>query len=128
MTDRCRAWVRVGAAFAAVGVALGAFGAHGLRELVPVERLETWETAVRYHLVHALGLVLLGTLQSRGPGNLWAGRCFVGGILLFSGSLYALVLLDLPLLGAVTPLGGVLLISGWILLAFSPGGRDQSHP
>ena len=128
MKEATRPWVRTGALLAALGVALGAFGAHGLRDLVAPERLVVWETAVRYHLIHALALVLLGALPERVSGYLWPGRCFVAGIVLFSGSLYALVLADLPLLGAVTPFGGVALITGWILLAFSPGGRGQSHP
>ncbi|MDP6954740.1 MAG: DUF423 domain-containing protein [Planctomycetota bacterium] len=113
---------------AAAGVGLGAFGAHGLRDLVPLERLITWETAVRYHLLHALGLVLLGVLSTPTAGYQWCGRLFVLGIALFSGSLYLLVLFDVPMLGALTPFGGVALILAWLLLAFSPDGRDQSRP
>ena len=113
---------------AAVGVALGAFGAHGLQDMVTPERLDVWETGVRYHLIHALALVLLGALPARPSGYSWPGRCFLAGIVLFSGSLYALVLLDLPLLGALTPLGGIALIAGWILIVVSPGGRGRSRP
>lgn len=104
-----RAWLPAG--FGATGVALGAFGAHALAAHVTPERLTTWETATRYHLLHAVVLLALAALPTRSP---WPRRLFAAGITLFSGSLYLLVLLDLPILGAVTPLGGVALIAGWI--------------
>ncbi len=107
-------WLRVGAVLAALAVMAGAFGAHGLEDHVTPERLETWQTGARYHLFHALALCLLGALPS--PPRV-VGWLFVGGILLFAGSLYALVLLDLGVLGAVTPLGGAAFIAGWITLA-----------
>ena len=109
----------VAAGLGALAVALGAFGAHGLEGAVSPERLETWRTGASYGLAHALAGVLAGTLaglrQSRGV--LWAARLFVAGAVVFSGSLYALVLLDLPVLGAVAPVGGVLMIAGWAALA-----------
>ena len=82
--------------------------------MVTPERLETWETGARYHLIHALALCIVGVLPR--PPRL-AGALFALGILLFSGSLYLLVLLDLPVLGAVTPLGGVAFIAAWVTLA-----------
>jgi len=101
-------------------VALGAFGAHGLKEAVTPQRLQTFETAVRYQMYHALALLFVGGLATVAPTRLlqWVGTLFIGGILIFSGSLYVLVLTDTPWLGAITPLGGVAFISGWGLLAY----------
>ncbi len=113
MTNR-----RLAAALGAIGIALGAFGAHGLQDLVAPERLETWETASRYHLLHAVAMLALPD-DARRTRQLW-----LAGVTLFSGSLYALVLLDLPILGAVTPLGGLSFIAGWALL----GWRATSGP
>jgi uncharacterized membrane protein YgdD (TMEM256/DUF423 family) len=106
----------------ALGVALGAFGAHGLRARVTPERLAVWQTATEYHLLHALallGVAIWLRLAPATPGLSLAGGCFTLGVLVFSGSLYALVLTDLRWLGAITPLGGVLLIAGWISLAWA---------
>lgn len=105
-------WVTTGAILGALGVALGAFGAHGLREAVTAERLEVFETAVRYHLIHAVALVLAGI-----AGAPRAGWAFLVGVLLFSGSLYLLVLTGTRWLGAVTPVGGLFFILGWVFLA-----------
>ncbi|MEM6327571.1 MAG: DUF423 domain-containing protein [Bacteroidota bacterium] len=101
----------------AVAVALGAFGAHALAEAVPPERLETWRTASVYHLVHTLALGLAGVMGRLGWRTGAARGLFLVGIVLFCGSLYALVLLDQPLLGAVAPVGGVAFIAGWAALA-----------
>lgn len=109
-------------------MALGAFGAHGLRGLVDPDRLEVWETAVRYHVIHSLALLAVGLAASRRPGRATtaAGAFFVVGIALFSGSLYLLVLTGKGWLGAVTPFGGVLFLAGWVALAlWRPGPRDQ---
>jgi uncharacterized membrane protein YgdD (TMEM256/DUF423 family) len=97
----------------ALGVAAGAFGAHALKGAITPERLATWNTGAHYHLLHAIVLLLLATAAPRRRG---AFSLFTAGIVLFSGSLYALVLLDLPVLGAVTPFGGVALILGWLSL------------
>lgn len=108
----------VAALLGLTGVALGAFGAHGLESLVTAERLDVWKTAVSYQMYHAPVILLLGlvpVLASR-PLVVAACACFILGVLVFSGSLYALVWFDLPHLGMVTPLGGVLLILGWLLL------------
>jgi uncharacterized membrane protein YgdD (TMEM256/DUF423 family) len=110
--------------FGFLGVALGAFGAHALRahlEKLPdgVKRGEWWETASRYHLIHALALALAAYVASRAPGgaSTAAGYCFAGGILLFSGSLYVMTLTGIRVLGAVTPFGGLLLMAGWVAVA-----------
>lgn len=110
-----------GALLAGLAVALGAFGAHGLDGRVPPDRLATFETGVRYHMYHALALLAVGLLmRQRGGGVLRAAAwAFAAGILIFSGSLYVLVLTDTPLMGAVTPFGGVGFIAGWVLLAWA---------
>ena len=108
----------LGAALAGLAVAAGAFGAHGLRSLVVPERLVTFETAVRYHFYHALGLMVVGLLAERAGGLGAVGALFLAGIAVFSGSLYLLVLTDTPWLGAVTPLGGVCFLAGWALLVW----------
>jgi uncharacterized membrane protein YgdD (TMEM256/DUF423 family) len=114
-------WICVGAANAFLAVAAGAFGAHGLRSVIPADRLAIWETAAHYHLVHALALVLVGALRDKiAAGSLsWVGRLFLGGIVLFSGSLYALSLSGVKVLGAITPLGGVCFLLAWTILAVS---------
>lgn len=94
------------------GVALGAFGAHALKEiLVTNGTTATWQTAVLYHLVHSVALVAL-------PGWVWVGRCWIAGVLLFSGSLYWLALGGPRFLGPVTPLGGAAFLAGWALLGW----------
>src|SRR5687767_4775502 len=110
--------------FGFLGVALGAFGAHALRgflEKLPdgAKRAEWWETASRYHLIHALALGLAAYLAARSPGgaSTMAGLCFAGGIVFFSGSLYIMTLTGIRVLGAVTPLGGLLMMAGWIAIA-----------
>lgn len=107
--------------FGFLGVALGAFGAHALRaylEKLPdgAKRAEWWETASRYHLIHALAIGVAAYLAARAPGgaSTAAGYCFAGGILLFSGSLYTMTLTGIRVLGAVTPFGGLLMMAGWI--------------
>ena len=104
------------------GVALGAFGAHGLRTRVSPDMLAVFETGVRYHLLHALALLAVASLIPRvGAGRLIvaAGWLFSLGIVLFSGSLYALALTGVTLLGAITPIGGVAFLAGWACLAYS---------
>ena len=101
----------------ALAVALGAFGAHGLESMVTDERLVTWETAVRYQAW--LSLVLIGLGLSRLSQTRWVFPLLVSGMCIFSGSLYLLVLLDLPILGAITPIGGVLMMIGLVLAAVS---------
>ncbi|MCA9739499.1 MAG: DUF423 domain-containing protein [Gemmatimonadetes bacterium] len=111
------------------GVALGAFGTHALGGTVPPPRLETWETAVRYHLIHAVVLVAVAVLARTAPTRALAlaGVLLPVGVLVFAGTLYLLVLLDLPVLGAVTPLGGILLLAGWMAVGahFLALGRNR---
>jgi len=102
-----------------LGVALGAFGAHGLRGKVEERLLETFQTAVQYQMIHALALLIVATMMLQSGRNLTldiAAGGFVVGILLFSGSLYGLVLTDMRWLGPVTPLGGLCFIAGWAAL------------
>lgn len=108
-----------GCVMAALAVALGAFGAHGLKNMVTTDRLAVFETAVRYHMYHAFALIAFGLWQqfSHTSANM-VGYGFLAGILIFSGSLYALVLLDKGILGAITPIGGVFLIASWLLWAY----------
>ena len=108
----------LGAVTAFLGVALGAFGAHALRSRLSEQLLNTWETAVQYHLVHALGLLVVGlTLLHTGPTSLlrWSGGFMLAGMVLFSGSLYLLCLSGVRWLGAITPLGGTALLIAWAL-------------
>lgn len=120
-----RNYLIAAALFGASGVALGAFGAHGLRNVTSDEKiLHGYQTAVQYQLYHAIVLLALGILYERIPVKLirWAARCFISGILLFSGSLYLLTLLKVQgssvvkIIGPLTPLGGVFLIAGWLFL------------
>lgn len=107
---------QLGALLAFLGVALGAFGAHALGDVLSPDRLETFQTAVRYQLFHALGLLALGALPPRAQRA--APWLFVGS-LIFSGSLYALVFSGVSMLGAVAPVGGILQLIGWAVLFFS---------
>lgn len=106
----------------AVGVALGAFGAHALRARAPADLLSVWQTAVQYHAWHALALFGTGMLMLNRPDATLAGVSawlFVAGVVLFSGSLYALVLTGARALGAITPIGGAAFIAGWLVLAWA---------
>jgi uncharacterized membrane protein YgdD (TMEM256/DUF423 family) len=114
-----RLW-RLGAGLAGVGVALGAFGAHGLRSLVTPERLAVFETGVRYQLIHAVGILAAAWAVHVAPqaaAPRLAGALFAVGVLLFSGSLYVLVWTGVTTWGAVTPFGGLAFLAGWIALA-----------
>jgi uncharacterized membrane protein YgdD (TMEM256/DUF423 family) len=113
-----RTFFGLGAASAFVSVAAGAFGAHALRARLTPEYLAVFETAARYQMYHALGLLAVAWAVTRWPGPLavWAGRLFVVGTILFSGSLYALALTGVRWLGAITPLGGVAFLAGWLCL------------
>lgn len=104
----------VAAAVTGLGVALGAFGAHGLRESLDADRMRIYETGVQYHLVHGLAAVLAAGLAERvGRPARTAGWLFLAGILVFSGSLYVLAVTGTRWLGAITPLGGVAFLTGW---------------
>ncbi len=115
-------FITLGSLSAFLGVALGAFGAHGLKTRVAPEMLTVWQTGVQYHLIHALGLVLIGILCQMMPAVPMvrsAGWLIIAGTILFSGSLYVMVLTDIKALGMITPLGGVAFLAGWLLLAFA---------
>ncbi len=115
-------FVSIGSFSALLGVALGAFGAHGLKSRVAPEMLTTWNTGVLYHLIHALALVLIGILCQLVPGVplvKTAGWFIVAGTVLFSGSLYVLVLSDIRAFGLITPLGGISFLVGWFILALA---------
>ncbi len=112
-------WVAMGATLAGLAVVFGAFAAHGLKGMVTQVQLSAFTTAVTYQWYHALALLLLGALGSGRDSAyvLVAGAAWMVGVLLFSGSLYLMVLTELALLGPLTPIGGVLLIIGWLSLA-----------
>ncbi len=116
-----RGWLFAGAMLGGIGVALGAFGAHGLRGRVAGDLLAVWETASRYHLAHALALLAVAWVASRADGLAVriAGWGFAVGIVVFSGSLYLMTLTGARWLGAITPLGGVAFLLGWFALAAS---------
>lgn len=110
-----------GAVNALLSVAFGAFGAHMLEGRVADKYLDTWQTAVQYQMFHSIGLIVIAILMSTaliGPlGSLsWAGYLMLAGIVIFSGSLYILSLTGISILGAITPIGGVAFIAGWIML------------
>ena len=115
-----REWIIIGAIFAALSVLIGAFGAHGLKEKISIEDLAIFEVGVRYQMYHALALILLGLMgfSITGENLILPGIFFCSGIIIFSGSLYLLVLTNVRWLGAITPIGGVLLILGWLSLVF----------
>ena len=109
--------IAIAAFLLAIAVAAGAFGAHALKSTLTAERLETWQTAVQYHAWHALGLMLIALLGAQFQIVVtWPASLILAGILVFSGSLYILCLSGASWLGAVTPIGGVAFIAGWILL------------
>jgi uncharacterized membrane protein YgdD (TMEM256/DUF423 family) len=146
-----RLWGVVGSVFAALAIVIGAFGAHGLRGHLEVatvqsppsdaegtateeasvvsdgevdQRMGWFETGAHYHLVHSIAIVLVGLLGRRGKARIIgfvAAGCFIGGILLFSGGLYALAVTGFRPLAHVVPFGGTLFIAGWILFAFAAG-------
>lgn len=116
-----RLWLFSGAVYGLLGVALGAFGAHALRERLAPDLQAIYRTAVEYQFWHALALLALGIWSAQRPAPLldWAGGCLAVGVLLFSGSLYALALSGVRALGAVTPVGGLLFLAGWGLMAWT---------
>jgi uncharacterized membrane protein YgdD (TMEM256/DUF423 family) len=121
-----RTFLLVGSVFGFLGVALGAFGAHGLRNRLSPEMLAVFETGVRYQMYHVFAvLIVAAAIGHLGNARLLmaSGWAFSAGILLFSGSLYALALTQVGVLGAITPIGGVLFLAGWACLAAFAIGR-----
>ena len=116
-----RSFLMLAAFFGFTGVALGAFAAHGLKGRLTAEYLTIFQTGVLYQLVHALALLGVAVLAAQLPGRLvtWAGISFAIGILLFSGSLYALTLSGISKLGIITPFGGLALLFGWATLGLA---------
>ena len=112
-------WFAAGAVLSGLGVLVGAFGAHGLRDRVTADMLAVFETGVRYHLIHGLAILAVAWAASRWP-SAWigaAGWLFAAGIVVFSGSLYILAISGVRWWGAVTPIGGVCFLAGWAALA-----------
>lgn len=117
-------FVFLGAINACISVALGAFGAHGLKGIMDQKYLDIWETGVRYEMYHALGLIAIGILSGTLKSSAllsWSGWLMLIGIVLFSGSLYVLSLTKISVLGAITPIGGVAFLASWILLCIAAG-------
>ncbi len=116
------AWFAVGAFFALLAVALGAFGAHALRDRISADAQAIYETGVRYQMYHALALLAAAYAIDRWGNSLPVAACalFVVGTLLFSGSLYALSLSGMKVLGAITPFGGLAFLAGWACLIAAP--------
>lgn len=117
-----RAYLVLAALFAFLAVALGAFGAHALQRRIPPEGLVTFETGVRYQLSHAFGLFAVVFLRTIGPDTVaasLAGVLFVAGMVLFSGSLYALAVTGVRRWGMVAPIGGLCFLAGWLALAYA---------
>jgi uncharacterized membrane protein YgdD (TMEM256/DUF423 family) len=131
-----RVYLKIGAFIGALSVLMGAFAAHQLKQYVSAEVLSTFQTGVTYQFYHAFALLITGILLKRYPNDwiVWAGRLFVVGIILFSGSLYLLAMLksikDVGLggFGLITPVGGLLLVAGWIsLMVGIPANKPVSN-
>lgn len=120
-----RTWIAISALLGALGIALGAFGAHALRPILPLQAMTIFETAVRYQLIHALALLGTGILMSQFPDRIGllriAAWLFLAGTVLFSGSLYTLAMSDLFWMGYVTPVGGLCWVLAWLVVAWSVG-------
>jgi uncharacterized membrane protein YgdD (TMEM256/DUF423 family) len=124
-----RLFVSAGAGLMALAVALGAFGAHGLRGMLEPAMLAAWHTGVQYHVYHALGLLALGALHTRlhAGGAGLAGLLMLAGVVLFCGSLYLMALTGIRGLGAITPFGGAAFIIAWLIFAWG-ALKGPVHP
>ena len=111
-------WAKAASIFMFLGVSLGAFGSHALRDKLSEHYMDVYKTAVMYHFIHALGLFVVAWLSAQFPNPKinYAGMFLTSGILLFSGSLYALSITEIKPLGAITPIGGLCFLIGWSLL------------
>jgi uncharacterized membrane protein YgdD (TMEM256/DUF423 family) len=115
----------VAAISGAIVVGLGAFGAHGLEPLLAKnQRLDTFDTAVQYHMFHTLALLAMSLIDIKKRRTI--ALLFTLGIVIFSGSLYVLSITNISIMGAITPIGGVLFITGWIFLAYQSGSREKT--
>ena len=126
---RSRTFLRIGALLAFLDVAFGAFGAHALRERLTPDLLAVFETGVRYQMYHALAILIVAVMLGRSANAraVWAGWCFVAGIILFSGSLYILALTGVGILGAITPIGGLFFLAGWLCLLLAGFGGQPPN-
>lgn len=117
----------IGSIFGFTGVALGAFGAHGLKPLISFEMLDIYETGVRYHLIHAVVLLITSQmLPTHNSSNIWySAIAFTTGIIIFSGTLYILAITGTRWLGAITPFGGIAFLVGWFLLILEAIGKKK---
>ena len=112
-----KVFIILGALCTMMAVGTGAFGAHGLEGKLSDKYMSVWEKAVNYQMYHGLGLILIGIISGTTSINVnWAGWLLFFGIVLFSGSLYILALTQIRILGAITPIGGILFIVGWLML------------
>ena len=122
MSPMAKLWLTLGSVGMLLAVAMGAFGAHALKKTLTPDLMAIYETAVHYHVYHALGLIAIGLLALHLPATAllrWAGVLMAAGLVLFSGSLYALSLSGIRWLGAITPLGGTAFLAAWSLLAIA---------
>ncbi|MCM3205470.1 DUF423 domain-containing protein [Paenibacillus illinoisensis] len=125
-----RVWMTVGAVMTMLSVAIGAFGAHMLKEKIGADAIAVYETGVQYHMIHALALLIVGlTAGQLGVSSKlkWAARLLFIGIIVFSGSLYVLSITGIKVLGAITPIGGVAFIAGWLLFALDVWQRGKGR-
>jgi uncharacterized membrane protein YgdD (TMEM256/DUF423 family) len=114
-----RLWILLGGTLGFLGVALGAFGAHGLEGKLSARGIEVYHTAAQYQMYHALALLALGAWGHSSSWTSFTGWAWTAGTLVFSGSLYALALTDIRWLGAITPIGGLAFLAGWISVAIA---------
>ncbi|MFE6072861.1 DUF423 domain-containing protein [Paenibacillus sp. NPDC057886] len=125
-----RKWMMLGAVLTMLSVAIGAFGAHMLKGKIGADAIAVYETGVQYHMIHAIALLIIGlTAGQLGPSTKlkWAARLLFIGIIIFSGSLYVLSISGIKILGAITPIGGVAFIVGWLLLAIDVWQRGKDR-
>ncbi|WP_419886203.1 DUF423 domain-containing protein [Paenibacillus sp. B-A-8] len=126
MQRKLMAW---GALLAMLAVGIGAFGAHLLKSRITEDYMKVYETGVQYHMIHALGVILIALIVGQWGESTrlrWAGRLLIAGTILFSGSLYVLSISGIKVLGAITPLGGVCFIIGWLFLALEAFSRKTT--
>lgn len=120
-----RRWIMIGCFMMLLSVVIGAFGAHVLGSRIGEHNLTIYETGVKYHMIHAAGLLIIGLMAGQWgalPKLQWAARLLFAGIILFSGSLYLLSITNVRILGAITPLGGISFIGGWLLFMLAAAG------
>lgn len=123
MSKMSKWYVFLGGISTCLAVAMGAFGAHALKNRLSSEMLAIYQTGVHYHMIHSIGLILVGLIAnwlSESASLSWSGRLLLAGIVSFSGSLYVLSLTGIRAFGAITPFGGIAFLAGWVLLAIVP--------